>query len=107
MKYGNHEDLYELLRSDQVDLVLNDQRRAFSDEYVNMLLTVIDCHIEISARNPIAGLEYVNAGDLRRTPCILVASKDQQENGNRSAAITALSGRSITPVTISRNLPRF
>jgi DNA-binding transcriptional LysR family regulator len=32
---GNHEKLYELLRTGQVDLVLNDQRRAFSDEYVN------------------------------------------------------------------------
>ena len=80
MKNGNHEDLYELLRSNQVDLVLNDQRRAFSDEYVNNVLTAIDCHIEISARNPIASLEYVNVADLRHTPCILVASKDQQEN---------------------------
>ena len=44
MKNGNHEDLYELLRSNQVDLVLNDQRRASSDEYVNMILTEIDCH---------------------------------------------------------------
>ncbi len=80
MKNGNHEDLYELLRSNQVDLVLNDQRRAFSDEYVNTVLTVISCHIEISVRNPIAGLDYVNVGDLRNTPCILVASREQQEN---------------------------
>ncbi len=77
---GNHEDLYELLRTEQVDLVLNDQRRAFSDEYVNSVLTVIGCHIEISARNPIANLDRVNVGDLRHTPCILVASKEQQEN---------------------------
>ncbi len=80
MKNGNHEDLYEWLRSDQVDLVLNDQRRAFSDEYVNTVLKVIDCHIEISARNPIVDLQYVNVCDLRHTPCILVASKDQREN---------------------------
>lgn len=80
MKPGNHEDLYELLRTDNVDLILNDQRRAFSNEYVNTVLTTIDCHIEISARNPIAGMGYVNVGDLRRTPCILIASKEQQEN---------------------------
>ena len=36
--YGNHEELYAMLRSGEVDLVLNDQRRAFSDEYVNLLL---------------------------------------------------------------------
>ncbi|MCH5323858.1 MAG: LysR family transcriptional regulator [Eubacterium sp.] len=80
MKIGNHEDLYELLRTNNVDLVLNDQRRAFSNEYVNTVLTTIDCNIEISARNPIAGMGYVNADDLRRTPCILIASKEQQEN---------------------------
>ncbi len=79
MKNGNHEDLYDLLRTNQVDLVLNDQRRAFSDEYVNTVLTVQECAIEISARNPIASLAYVNAGDLRNTPCILVASKEQQD----------------------------
>ena len=80
MKNGNHEDLYDMLRTKQADLVLNDQRRAFSDEYVNTILTVIGCHIEISARNPIANSEFVNAEDLRYTPCILVASKEQQEN---------------------------
>ena len=80
IKIGNHEDLYELLRTDNVDLVLNDQRRAFSNEYVNTVLTTIDCNIEISARNPIAGMGYVNADDLRRTPCILIASKEQQEH---------------------------
>ncbi len=80
MKTGNHEDLYELLRTDQVDLVLNDQRRAFSDEYVNIVLSEIGCNIEISSRNPIGALECVNVDDLRNTPCILVASKEQREN---------------------------
>lgn len=80
IKNGNHEDLYDLLRTEQVDLVLNDQRRAFSDEYVNKLLTIIGCHIEISARNPMANSEFVNVDDLRHTACILVASKEQQEN---------------------------
>ena len=80
MKTGNHEDLYELLRTDQVDLVLNDQRRAFSDEYVNIVLSEIGCNIEISSRNPIGALECVNVDDLRNTPCILVASREQREN---------------------------
>ncbi len=29
--YGNHEELYAMMRSDEVDIILNDQRRAFSD----------------------------------------------------------------------------
>lgn len=36
---GSHEDLYDALRIEKADLVLNDQRRAFSDEYVNLSLT--------------------------------------------------------------------
>ena len=35
---GSHEELYGFLRTGEADLVLNDQRRAFSDEYVNLLL---------------------------------------------------------------------
>ncbi|MBR1384118.1 MAG: LysR family transcriptional regulator, partial [Ruminococcus sp.] len=33
--HGNHDALYALLRSGEIDIVLNDQRRAFSDEYIN------------------------------------------------------------------------
>lgn len=80
MKAGNHEDLYELIRTGKVDLILNDQRRAFSNEYINTILTTLESDIEISARNPISDMGYVNADDLRHTPCILIASEEQQEN---------------------------
>ena len=76
---GNHEDLYAALRDGGVDLILSDQRRAFSDEYVNHILTTSECYIEIAARNPIAALEYVESEDLKNIPCILVASPEQQE----------------------------
>ncbi|MDO4333182.1 MAG: LysR family transcriptional regulator [Eubacteriales bacterium] len=76
---GNHEDLYAVLRDGGVDLILNDQRRAFSDEYVNHILMTSECYIEIAARNPIAALEYVETEDLKNIPCILVASPEQQE----------------------------
>lgn len=77
---GNLEDLYDTLRSGGVDLILNDQRRAFSDEYVNFVLTTSECYIELSARNPLATLESVEADDLKNIPCILIASPEQQEN---------------------------
>ena len=77
---GNHEDLYDLLRNGGVDLVLNDQRRAFSEEYVNFHLVTSNCYIEIASRNPIARLERINVPDLKNTPCILIASQNQREN---------------------------
>lgn len=79
IEYGNHEELYELLRTGGVDLVLNDQRRAFSDQYINLLLTVGGEYIEISSRNPIAALLSITAQELKNIPCILVASKEQRK----------------------------
>lgn len=75
---GNHEELFHLIRNGEADLVLSDQRRAFSDEYVNLILTVNRMYIEVSQRNPISALSSVTAQELKNIPCILVASKDQQ-----------------------------
>ena len=75
---GSHEDLYNALQTGQADIVMNDQRRAFSDVYVNYSLTHKDCYAEIAARNPIAALELVTPENLKNTPCILIASKGQQ-----------------------------
>jgi len=77
---GTHEELYDLLRSGEVDLVLNDQRRAFSSEYENFHLYSCYCYTEISNRNALSALDKVTMDDLKRIPCILVASKEQQEN---------------------------
>lgn len=77
---GNHEDLYDALRSGRVDLILNDQRRAFSDAYVNHILTASECYIELSEHFPLARREHLTAEDLKPFPCILIASPDQQEN---------------------------
>lgn len=79
VEQGNHEELYRLLRTEQVDLVFNDQRRAFSDEYVNLILTTVTSYIEISARSPLANLKQISPQDLKNTPCILVSSQEQQD----------------------------
>lgn len=77
---GNHEELFDELRLGRVDLILSDQRRAFSDGYVNSILTTSECYIEIAGRSPIAEMESVSAQDLKDIPCILVASQNQREN---------------------------
>ena len=75
---GSHEDLYEVLRSGQADIVMNDQRRAFSDKYVNYSLARVECGVEIAARNPISALDSISPEELDNTPCILVASEGQR-----------------------------
>ena len=80
---GNHEDLYDALRFGKADLILNDQRRAFSDEYENLILTETTCYVEMATHNPLAKRSAVSVEELKNTPCILVASKEQQEEEQR------------------------
>ena len=79
ISHGNHDELYDKLRHGKIDIVLNDQRRAFSDEYHNIILSEQEYSIEISAKNPIAELECVSIEDLKNIPCILISGKEQQE----------------------------
>lgn len=80
IQYGNHEELYTMLRTGQADLVMNDQRRAFSAEYVNLVLTTCPAAVEVSARSPLAQLDKITPQELKSLPCILVASAAQQES---------------------------
>jgi len=77
---GTHEELYDLIRSGGVDLVLSDQRRAFSHEYINFHLLYCDCYVEVSNRSKLSALAQVSPEDLRGSPCILISSKEQQDN---------------------------
>ena len=56
---GSHEQLYDALENNTVDLVLNDQRRAFSGAYNNIILSESRTYIEISARNPLSKLKEI------------------------------------------------
>lgn len=75
---GTHEELYDLLRLGGVDLVLNDQRRAFSDSYVNLVLTQCGCYAELSQYNPLSQRDCLDLEELRQMPCILISSREQQ-----------------------------
>ncbi|HIV85224.1 MAG TPA: LysR family transcriptional regulator [Candidatus Monoglobus merdigallinarum] len=77
---GNHEELFDLLRGGGADLVMSDQRRAFSDEYVNLILKTDGVYVELPASNAMSRLSSVTAQELKNIPCILVASKGQREN---------------------------
>lgn len=76
---GTHEDLYEQLRNKKADMVLNDQRRAFSDTYVNDIVTTGVLFAEISRQNPLSQEDHLSLEALKRIPCILVASAEQEQ----------------------------
>lgn len=75
---GSHEELYEALEKNTVDLVLNDQRRAFSGAYNNIVLSESSTYIELSTRNPLSKLQQISAEELKNTPCILVVNEHSQ-----------------------------
>lgn len=79
LKRGNHEELYNYLISGQASLVISDQRRAFHEDYVNYHLLHMECYIEISTNHPLSKKEYLDVEELKKTTCILVAAKEQQE----------------------------
>lgn len=57
---GNHEDLYEGLVNDRIDISFHDQRRAFHDAYENLVLTETVCYVEIATHSPLAKLDCVS-----------------------------------------------
>lgn len=79
IKRENHEQLYKMLRDSTVDIVFNDQRRAFSDEYINYKLTTKSCYIEVAKSNPISKLNKVTLKELKNLPCILISSEIDSE----------------------------
>lgn len=75
---GNHEELYNLLTSDEVSLVISDQRRSFHEDYVNYQLLHMDCFVALSKDNPLAQKEIIDVEELKMMTCFLAASKEQQ-----------------------------
>lgn len=78
--HGTHEELYELLKNELVDLVISDQRRAFNHDYYNYELAYSDCYVEISSLHPLSKKEYLTLEDIKRISCILISTKEQQNN---------------------------
>lgn len=75
--HGTHEELFQLLRSGGADLVFNDQRRAFSDAYVNLVLAACPLSVELPARSALAALPAVTPEELKHRTCILISSREQ------------------------------
>lgn len=90
---GSHEELYRAMEDDKVDLVLNDQRRAFSDMYHNEILSESHMYIEISNHNPLSRLDQIEISELKNTPCILVMNPaGQQEEQSYYEDIVGIKG---------------
>lgn len=75
---GTHEEIYEMLRDNTIQVAFNDQRRAFLPEYLNVPLQRNHCFVELASSNPLSELEQLDMSALKQMPCILFAPKAQQ-----------------------------
>lgn len=75
----SHEEIYEALNSGQVDIALSDQRRAFSEDFENIVLTETPIYADIAVNHSLARKKHLSVSDLKNQNCILVAPKAFQE----------------------------
>ena len=73
---GNHEELYRKIMTGEVDLVLNDQRRAFSDEFENVILASATVMADIPENFPLSREDRAELGELASLPCALLSMKE-------------------------------
>lgn len=76
IKSGTHEELFELLKQDQIDLAFSDQRRALSNEYHNEFLTETDFMAVLPLAYP--DNNRISATQLADLPCVLIANEPQK-----------------------------
>ncbi|KAF0351647.1 LysR family transcriptional regulator [Pediococcus pentosaceus] len=75
---GTHEQLYDWLREEKIDLAFSDQRRAPSNEYVNDFLTESGLMVAVSQTGEFSHAEQIDVADLADLPCILITDSKQQ-----------------------------
>ena len=77
---GTHEELFHPVNSGSLDMVVNDQWRALSDQFVNEELTEQPLFVLMRSDHPLAREHFITADALKDDLCILVTSPEQREN---------------------------
>lgn len=78
IRSGSHDELCEALGLGEIDLLLCDLRRTYPDGCAVRRLPPTQCHARLSVQNRLSRRSLVTIEELRRTPCILIASGCEQ-----------------------------
>ena len=76
---GTHEELFHPVNEGSLDMVINDQWRALSDQYINEELMDQKLFALIRQDDPLADKEHITLNDVQDRLCILVTSPQQRE----------------------------
>lgn len=77
---GTHEEIFQKVVAGQLDMVINDQRRALADHFINVELGEQPLCALLGQDRPMARQAAVTLEMLRDVPCIVVAPQPQREN---------------------------
>ena len=77
---GTHEELFHPVNDGSLDMVINDQWRALSDQYINEVLMEQPLFALLRQEDPLAAEGRVHFEDVQDRLCILVTSPEQREN---------------------------
>ena len=77
---GTHEAIFQKIVAGQLDMVINDQRRALADHFVNEELGDQPLYAMLRQDALLARQGAVTMEDLRDELCIIVSSPEQREN---------------------------
>lgn len=77
---GTHEELFHPVNNGSLDMVINDQWRALSDQFINEELMEQPLFALMRQDHPLAAMGHVTIETLQEMMCILVASPEQREN---------------------------
>ena len=77
---GTHEELFHPVSAGSLDMVINDQWRTLSDQYVNEPLMDQPLFALLRSGDPLSGRPRLTPEDLQDRLCILVSSPAQREN---------------------------
>lgn len=80
LKTGTHEELFHPVNEGSLDMVINDQWRALSDQYINEELMDQPMFAMVRQDHPCAKAGRVSIEELQGNLCILVASPQARES---------------------------
>ncbi len=76
--HATHEGLYDVINTGNVDLILNDQRRVFANDYENLILAETSMSVMMPAHSPFYKHGEIRIQDLKTQTCILVAPHNHE-----------------------------
>lgn len=75
---SNHEDLAIASQTLVIDIMLADQRKAFSQTFNNVELYSSPVYIELSENSPLSSLSHLDSDLLKQMPCIIISNHDNE-----------------------------